>query len=72
MEEELFINSSTYLESLCRAYKSLVDAGLKKGHKVENLFEEVIELELELAIMGSKKAKERVSKSSAKIEEIKR
>lgn len=67
MEEELFINSSTYLESLCRA-RHLV----KDNWDLAEEIEEVIRIEIKLAKLGSEKALEKASKSSAKIEEIKR
>lgn len=71
MEEELFTNGSSYLESLCKALKIITD--IYNCNSVEyKQMNKLVKLELDLAIMGAEKAKEKLTKKSGEIKEIKR
>ena len=71
-EIEIFASSTSYIESLTKAFRNMVNAGMVKGHKIEELFEEVIQAELELALMGAEKAKQKATKNKDNIKEFKK
>jgi hypothetical protein len=67
MDEELdcyFTNSSNYLESLINSYVAV--SKLQTGMALTKKLQEVIEIEIELALIGAKKARGEILKEEAK------
>ena len=62
---DFMVGNSNYLESLCKSRKHLIDSPLLAK------LDEVIELEIQLALMGAEKAQNEILKETAKVTPLK-